>query len=429
VPVSSASLADFANPDVHFFHLAPFGPVREHGYQRAQFAFVAMKDVPLLPSLPHTGELLIGIADAEPGGSVSLLFQVASGSADPEAVREKLRWFVLADNQWQALGARELVLDTTNDLLASGIVKVVIPASATNENSVLPNGHIWIKAAVQHDVRAVSELVAVAANGIEVQRVSSTTSPTSSGAALSANRITKLVSPLAAVKAVKQPYASFGGRAAESERSFRTRAAERLRHKNRFVTAWDGERLVLEAFPVHRVKVIPHAKPDAWLAPGHVLVVVVPDLRNRNAVDPLQPRVDADTLTRIRSHLEERAGLHVQVAVKNPRNQKVRLDFQVQFRTGYEFNQYRDELEQAVIRALSPWAFDATHEITFGGSVYRSVLLNFVEELPYVDYVTDFRMYSFAGDVADATDIAVARPATPDTILVSDSGHTIVEAP
>jgi hypothetical protein len=38
-------------------------------------------------------------------------------------------------------------------------------------------------------------------------------------------------------------------------------------------------------------------------------------------------------------------------------------------------------------------------------------------------------MYSFAGDVADATDIAVARPATPDTILVSDSGHTIVEAP
>jgi hypothetical protein len=121
--------------------------------------------------------------------------------------------------------------------------------------------------------------------------------------------------------------------------------------------------------------------------------------------------------------------MHVHVAVKNPRYQKVRLDFEVRFRTGYEFNQYRDELEQAVIRALSPWAFDATHEITFGGSVYRSVLLNFVEELPYVDYVTDFRMYSFAGDVADATDIAVARPATPDTILVSDSGHTIVEAP
>jgi hypothetical protein len=188
--------------------------------------------------------------------------------------------------------------------------------------------------------------------------------------------------------------------------------------------------VVLEAFPsVHRVKCIPHAKDGAWMSPGHVLLVLVPDLRNQNAVDPLQPRVDADTLDQIAAHVRARAGMQVRLAVKNPRYQKVRLDFKVRFRAGYDFNHYRVELQDALLRALSPWAFAGGPDIGFGGTVYRAVLLNVVEELPYVDYVTDFRMYSYAGDAVDTTDRAVAHPDTPDTILVSDASHTIAEAP
>ena len=71
------------------------------------------------------------------------------------------------------------------------------------------------------------------------------------------------------------------------------------------------------------------------MAPGHVLLVVVPDLRNQNAVDPLQPRVDADTQSRIQAHAQARAGMQVEVAVKNPSYQKIQLEFKVRFRTGY----------------------------------------------------------------------------------------------
>jgi hypothetical protein len=196
------------------------------------------------------------------------------------------------------------------------------------------------------------------------------------------------------------------------------------------VTRWDYERVVLEAFPgVHRVKCIPHAREGSWMAPGHVLLVVVPDLRNQNAVNPLQPRVDADTLDQILTHVQARAGMQVRVAVKNPSYQKVRLDFQVRFRAGYDFNHYRVQLEEALVQALSPWAFADGPEIGFGGAVYRSVLLDLVEELPYVDYVTEFRMFSWTGEKIDRTDRDVARPATPDAILVSDAEHSIAEAP
>jgi hypothetical protein len=165
------------------------------------------------------------------------------------------------------------------------------------------------------------------------------------------------------------------------------------------------------------------------MAPGNVMLVVIPDVRNRNAVDPLQPRVDADTQSRILAHVQERAGPQVSVSVRNPRYQKIHLDFRVRFHAGFEFNFYRDELQRAVIRTLSPWAFDATREISFGGAIYRSVLLNVIEEQEYVDYLTDFRMYSFSGTTANTIDLGEVRPETPDSILVSDASHTINEVP
>lgn len=429
VPISSAAAADFANPDVQFFHLAPFGPMRAHGYQRRQLAFVAGTDVPLLPPFPDEGELLIGLSGLGPGDSVSLLFQVAEGSADPELEREEVLWSVLCDDHWKALDAGELVLDTTNDLLASGIVKIVVPAEATTLNTVLPPGLVWVRAAVARNVDAVSQLVAVAANAVEARFMDRGNDPAHLESALPAGSVAKLKSGLAAIKKVSQPFASFGGSPVETDRAFRTRAAERLRHRERCVTAWDYERIVLGAFPgVHKVKCVPHAREGSWMAPGHVLLVLVPDLRNGNAVDPLQPRVDADTLSRVTAHVRARAGMQVAVKVKNPRYQKVRLDFAVRFHAGYEFNFYRGALEAELVRALSPWAFEADRDISFGGTVYKSVLLNLVEELPYVDYVTEFRMYTFAGEVPDSRDLEAARPETPDTILVSDRTHTIVEA-
>lgn len=436
VGVSTDSESDFADPDVQFFHLAPFGPLLDHGYQRSRLGFVAEKEVTLIPRVPHAGELLVGVADLAAGDSVSLLFQVAEGSADPDMEREELRWYVLSDNYWRELGGTELVLDTTNHLLTSGLVQVVVPTEATTTNTVLPAGLVWLKAAVPRrvpgvpsNVAAVSRLLSVSANALEVEFVDRGNDPAHLETALPAGTIAKLQTGLAAVKKVVQPYASFGGATVERDEAFYTRASERLRHKNRCITPWDYERVVLEAFPsVHRVKCIPHAREGSWKAPGHVMVVVVPDLRNQNATDPLQPKVAADTLTRITDHVKARAGMQVEVKVKNPRYQKVHLDFKVRFHTGCEFNYYRTVLQQALLEALSPWAFESGREISFGGVVYKSVLMDVVEELDYVDYVSDFRMYSYAGSTLDRKDLEEARPATPDTILVSDREHTITQA-
>jgi hypothetical protein len=422
VTIASDSLDDFANPDIQFFHITYFGQMREHGYQRKQFNFITNKEVSLLPQYDNQGELLIGLNNLIGGDSVSVLFQVAEGSANPDLTPEDIGWFVLCDNYWKPLDRSEVVLDTTNQLLTSGIIRFAIPTEATTHNTILPSGQLWIKAAIAKNVLAVCQLIEVAANVIEVQFKDSDNDPNHLLTALEQGKITKLKNGLAAVKSVKQPYASFGGKAVEMDEAFYTRVAERLRHKNRCITAWDYERIILEAFPnVHRVKCIPHAKKDSWSAPGHVLIVVVPDLKNQNAFDLLQPKVDNNTLSRIASYVQKRAGMQVQIEVRNPSYQRIKLDFKVKFRSGYEFNFYSNKLNQQIKEFLSPWAFDQQRDIAFGGKVYKSVLLDFVEEIEYVDYVTDFKMYSSN----QSGDLNEVFPAEPNTIWVSNQTHTI----
>lgn len=428
IAAEPVTLDDCLDSDLHFYQITPFGQMREHGFQREQMGFLADKRVHLLPRFDHQGELLIGLARVEGGDSVSLLFQVAEGSADPDQPSQPITWSVLCDNYWRPLGEEGVVRDTTNQFLTSGIVTFVLPTGAGTDNTLLPGGLLWLRGTVDRDPASVARLIEVAANAVLVRQtgVDSTLPAT----VLPAGSIGKMRSQPAGIKSFRQPYATFGGRAAETDVDFHRRVAERLRHKNRCLTPWDYERIVLEAFPaVHRVKCIPHATGDSWLAPGNVLLVLIPDLRNRNGVNPLQPKVDADTLARIAKHVQARCGGQVAIRVRNPRYQQVHLDCKVRLHRGHGFNTSSKELEQAIIRTLSPWAFgESGQDIGFGGVISKSVLLDFIEELPFVDYVEELRMNSYSGVPVNTIDLDEVRPQTPDAILVSAPNHRIREA-
>jgi hypothetical protein len=426
VNVASSSVEDFTDPDLQFYHVGCFGQMRDHGYQRAQFPFVANKDVPLLPTYENEGELMIGLRDLAPNDSVSVLFQVSDGSADPDLERQPVSWWVLCNNYWKALDRTAVIRDGTHSMLRSGVVQFVVPPEATTRNTIMPTDMIWLKAAVARNVDAVSRLVAVVPNVVEVVFDDRSNDPNRLTAPLASETIAKWKFAPPALKGLRQPYASFGGRPTESAERVRIRAAERLRHRRRCITAWDYERIVLEEFPsIHRVKCVPHASDTSWLAPGNVLLVVVPDIRGRHDKNPLEPKVDADTLVQVAEEVRRRCGMQVTVRVRNPRYQRLSLNFALELRPGFEWNYYSAMLNSEIVEFLSPWAFDNTKALSFGGRIYRSVLLDFVEEREYVDYVADFKMFadSVAGDVDRVS------PTTPDAILVSAPQHEIRPLP
>jgi hypothetical protein len=422
VSFRDGSLESFATGNVELYHVGAFGEMREHRYQRDQLPFAVDRQVRLVPRYDDEGELLIGISGLAARDSMSLLFQVAGGSSNPDKDMEKVTWNVLCDNYWRQLESNDIISDDTMNFLRSGIIRLVLPAEATTSNTILPEGLIWLKASVKNNADAVCKMVDIHCNAAKVSLASATGAPASSAGTLPAGSISKMVNPVSAIKSVGQPYGSFGGRAREDDNSFFTRVSERLRHKDRGITLWDYERMVLQEFPgVYRVKCINHASPRSFYAPGNISLVLIPDLNNKNAADALRPRVDKATLKSVGAFLAGRVSDWVTVHVMNPDYEEIRLELKVKFRHGIEFNNFRPVLNRDIIKFLSPWVSGEIKDVGFTGKVHKSVVINHIESLEYVDYVT--RMKMFRGN--ETVDIEFAEAANPRSVLVSAPVHDI----
>lgn len=414
-----------------FFHVAPFG--------HAEPAVSTNGEASLLPQFVaaeptcESAELYIGISGLKPPQSLALLFQVADGTADPLSVkpREHLRWSYLCCNEWIDL-RKEQVEDGTAGLLNSGIVTLAVPDDASANNTILPAGLHWVRVAAASKCNAVCRLVMVASQALAATFQDGGNDPSFEGQVLAGGTINKLDQPVAAVKKISQPFPTFGGRGAESPSTFYTRVSERLRHKDRAIALWDFEKLVLEAFPqLYRVKCLNHTQyePDEngsgiyrELAPGHVTVVTIPKAEPHELRDPLRPYTSLGLLDQIAAFLRPRLSCFAKLHVCNPQFEEVQAEIQVRFTsqsTGDEAF-YVARLRDEVTRFLSPWAFAGGNRAAFGGRIYRSALLNFVEERPYVDYVADFKLFHrVPGQVGSGADLAEVEGSTAVSVLVS----------
>jgi hypothetical protein len=432
VEMDDEDISAFANDEVLFFHLSYFGQHREHSFIRTQFDFLADKGVSLVPMYKYNGELLIGLSNLSPGESINLLVTVAEGSADPEVDRAKIEWSVLSDNYWKPLNDDELIADTTNNFLTSGIINIAIPLPATVDNSILPSPNIWLKAGLIGNVKAVCDIIDIQANGVEVIFCDQQNSEAHLEEALPAGAIAKLKTPVANIKSISQPMASFGGQPKEKDMTFRTRTSERLRHKNRALTIWDIERLLLNEFPfAYKIKCLPHSTPNNWNSPGHVTAIIIPNLYNKNAVDPFKPKVSSQTLSIAESFMASIGAMQVQYHAINPRYYQIKIGFGVKFKLGFEFNYYSRLLNQKIIEFLTPWMREVDKDIYFGGIVYKSEILDFIEELPFVDYLTDFTLRGYENEQTllgnQVTDVSNINVTEPDMIMVSAKEHDIYQ--
>ena len=436
--LSTATESDFNNREINFFHLYPFGDGEQHAY------LTPTQNVSLLPAFKHTsegsnkdhiGELYIGIENLNPNDSVNMLFQVMEGTTNPTVAKpaEHILWSYLSNNSWIAFESSDYS-DNTLELVQSGIISFAIPADATTTNTVLPTGYIWIKASVTEAAEAVCKLISVNAQAAVATFANNDNAPDFLDTALAAGTISKLKTPDAAVKKMIQPYSSFGGRAKENEDHFYIRVSERLRHKARAINVWDYEHLVLQAFPeIYKVKCLNHTQIEDGIyhevKPGYVSIITIPSQQNRNDADPLKPYTQQSTLTKIENYLRKRTSCFVNLRACQPQFEEVRLEFSLKlFDTCKDFTFYANQLKEEITQFLSPWATGDNSTIDFGGKVYKSVLINFIEERYYVDFITDVFMYVNV-EGTESADMDEITASTARSILVSASAskHTIQE--
>jgi len=399
------------------FHLHPFGfePITQLKY--------------ILPISANAGEFYLGIEGLKPPQRLSLLFQITDGTADPLSDEAEASWSYLYNDQWITTDFE--VDDQTDQLTRSGIISFDFPKHAGTAHRRMPSGYTWIRMSIPAELDALNELRAIHAQAVLATFTDQSNDSTFLESPLEAETIKKLDRSIASIKKVIQPYPSFGGRGQESSSQYYTRTSERLRHKNRAVQIWDYEHLILQHFPkIYKVKCLNHTKDNNGLRPGYVSIVCIPKVQSTSK-NPLRPYTEKKVILDIQRLIQSKVSPFVKLEVVQPQLEEVQFDFSVAFTSDIaDIPFYKDLLNQAIIAYLSPWAFEQGHEISFGGKWYKSQLIDFVDGLPYVDYVKDVRMFHKVNiEQSDRSwrklDTEIIEGTTARSILVSHPNHLI----
>jgi hypothetical protein len=360
----------------------------------------------VVPPIEGEAALFLGIERFQPPGNLSLFFQIDAGTATSPAVLKTgdTEWsYLAADDSWQPLDSSAVLVDSTEGFQTPGLIAISVPRDASVNHSSLPSGLVWLRARIQRPPESAARTIVVRTNAALARFQPGTLALAQYEqhlvTGLPAGRIRRLLTPNANIKRVDQPNPSFAGRGEEGSIEHFRRSSERLRHRNRAVTAWDLERLVLEAFPeVFKVKCLPHTDAAAAIKAGHAALVIVPNVHRTGATNVLEPRAGAVLMGRIQEYVAGLKSPFSTIHVIHPAFERMRVEARVTFQPGRDPGYYARVLNDDLRRFLSPWAYQEGEDILFGARVYRSEILAFVEGREYVDHLTDLQLYhSFEG--------------------------------
>ena len=400
------------------FHLHPFGS-----------APVVPDDIlggsAFLPGYEDEGDLYIGLARIDAPQNLDLLFQVAEGSANPDAPAQALSWSYLSDNRWLTLQDGGLLADASRGLINSGIARLSLKPALPS--TLMPAGLYWLRVGIARASDSVCDLVDIHPNAVSAVFEDRGNAADHLSRALPPGSVKALAAPLPGLARVRQPYSSFGGKMPEAEDSFRLRVSERLRHKQRALTPWDYERLLLAKFPqLHKVKCLradPQSHPGE---PGRIDLIVIPDIRDRFPFNPFEPKAPADLIRDIADFLRDKTPPLARVSVQNARFVALKVRVGVRFMPGEDEGYSRQRLNDELNRFLSPWAYEEGADLVIGGRIYASSIIDFIESRPEVDYVAELKLFTDETGVfklIPPEDGYHAGTSGPDGILVAAPEH------
>jgi hypothetical protein len=262
-------------------------------------------------------------------------------------------------------------------------------------------GLSWLCISVQDNTNGFPLLMDVQTQAVPVSFVNRDNDPSHFALPLPPQSIKGFAEEMQGIKKVMQPVASMNGKTAEAPGQYYTRVSERIRHKQRAVNNWDYEHLLLEEFPfIYKVNCINNYCKDRFL-PGHVTVVPVINLKNKNEKSNRYqpPLASYYQLRRMESFLSRKTSPFVKVHAVNPEIQYILVRCKVRLKPGINKGFYLNVLAEELASFLTPWAaMDEKQALSFSSKVYLSSIISFIDGRDYVEFVTGIEMNQYSED-------------------------------
>jgi hypothetical protein len=149
-------------------------------------------------------------------------------------------------------------------------------------------------------------------------------------------------------------------------------------------------------------------------------VIVIPSIQFQIPGQKLRPYVSGSKLRQIQDLLKSVVSPQADVSVSNPSYEEIKVVAQVNFRNFTDSGYFIQKLELDLKSFFSPWAFKGDTEIELGSRIFKSSVIEFIESLPYVNFISSIQLLKNGQAVED-------QIIAPDqrTVLISSDSHEI----
>ena len=125
--------------DISLIHIYPFG--YERIYPNSLNAIQT-----LLPHFHSDNQFIIGIDHIYAGQEISIYFELEEIKSE-RIINDSyhIQWFYLSNNTWKPFASKNILDDSTKNLMQSGIINLIIPKDITNNNTIINDDLYYIK--------------------------------------------------------------------------------------------------------------------------------------------------------------------------------------------------------------------------------------------------------------------------------------------
>lgn len=412
--------------DDRLFRLHPFGVETVYASGKLKTPF-------LLPRFDDDGYLYIGLSELHTARPLSLYFNIEDSKKKITHRPLEIQWHYLNGDDWKAFGKDQMISDSTVMFSTRGIVQLYCPQDMTKGSGLMDPEYFWLRVSASGNLNLPGRCSEVVPHVVEVVWNDNGDPKHLTAPPPERPRITALEQGITGLTGIMQLSDFYGGLPAESEEDFYVRGSERLRHKNRAVSVWDYERLILDRFPdIQQAKCIGrHGHEDVLLTTGRVLIVVVPRITGMD----ITPKVGFHVLAEIEQYLGEVCSPFVRFQVINPVYEPLKINCSIKLRdkSVHKQGQVWKEIHNAVTNFICPWLTDGA--LKLGGSISKTDILSLINENQHVAFATAFsivQIYEESEDSFAMRDTAIPNgnseeltPSLPWSVLVPVFEHHI----
>lgn len=424
-PLQCFYYAPFANYTVYDNSLATPPAVNDYIVGQ-QVKATPANGVRLFPEFPYNGVLFIALSNLTAGNLISLYFELARSFAGT-ATAQSVSYYYLSESGWNGLLPLQ---DSTNGFSCPGIVELNLPLDIATQSPVMPAaiaspvkaaGLTWIAVAATGDPQSFAQTVVLLPNGVELQRSGTTFLTDTTVPKIAAGAITKPQTAIAQLATIAQPFASFGGKAAEDQTQFDLRVSSRIKTKDRAVTKGDLFLLIRRNFDD-----IYYSKSIFDPSTNTTQVYVVKGFDSPTEANAFTPLVSECREKEIQSFLLDRMPLYSNVEVSNFTFRSVQVQATIAIKTGYAQQAVQDNVVNAINLFLSPWIKSNAPQLVIDTGLSEPQLAGVISSIAGVASVTSVTLFVDSQVEASSADpTAQFIASVPGSLFVSSMDHLI----